>query len=296
MDTSSVSVEPRRARPTHTHASWKPVTTDTVTAEHLDALLRDEIPYIRVPKFFSADWCDEIARRFWAMMDQLPDNKTPIGPCVASMLIKPLDLFMHDADLSPYFDWAAKEAPRMREVFAGGDDPLDKIAALWERAGWKRVTAAHEGKPFEPDVIWSLESGPLQAPHVDTFQSDRVTDISRFDRRISYQVYLEIPEEGGEFAVFQRRKQGGFVKGPGGMKIPVLGPDKADDFRWAEDVGVVNNLLTQIPRADYELEKGDFILFDACNYHQVMGCKGIRTAAHANLAVDPDTKEFAFYV
>lgn len=275
---------------------WTPIVTDCVTPEHLDALMADEVPYIRVPKFFSAEWCEEIVRRFWSRMEDLPDLQLTLGPCLANMLVRPLDLFMHDADLTPYFDWVPKEAERMREVFAGGADPVTEIGAIWERAGWTRRIATHEGRPFEPDIIWSLESGPLQAPHVDTFQSDRVTDLSRYDRRISYQVYLEIPEEGGDFAVYRRRKLGGHIKGPQGRLIEVVGPGTADDFRWAEDPEKVSKLLVDAPRADYPLELGDMILFDACNYHQVMGCKGVRTAAHANLAMDPETREFAFYV
>ncbi|APR79822.1 Hypothetical protein A7982_05169 [Minicystis rosea] len=54
-------------------------------------------------------------------------------------------------------------------------------------------------------------------------------------------------------------------------------------------------LLAGVPRADYELELGDILLFDPCNYHQVRGSRGVRMTSHGNLAVDPDTREFAFY-
>ncbi|APR79823.1 Hypothetical protein A7982_05170 [Minicystis rosea] len=140
-------------------------------------------------------------------MEALPENHLPLGPCFVKVLVKPLDVFMHGPDLSRYFDFVPGDAPRVREVFRGGPDPLDTIRAQWEAAGWTCVPAiehlAADGKPYHSDLILSLEDNDLQAAHVDTFQGDWLTSLSRFARRISFNIFLGVPDEGG-FAVFRR--------------------------------------------------------------------------------------------
>ncbi|APR79824.1 Hypothetical protein A7982_05171 [Minicystis rosea] len=39
---------------------WTPIVSHTVTAESIDLLLADEVPYLRGPKFLPADWCEEV--------------------------------------------------------------------------------------------------------------------------------------------------------------------------------------------------------------------------------------------
>lgn len=276
--------------------AWVPLTADCLTSDAIDALLADEVPYVRVPRFLEPEWCAEVSRRYVEQMKNFPENKLQVGPAYLQALVRPLDLHMHLPDMSSYFARAQHEAPRVREIYRGGEDPLDKLRSMWEAAGWTCTTAAEPEGPYQQDLIWSIIDGGQQAPHVDTYQSDRQTSLSRFARRISYNIFLQAPDSGGGFVVYRRRKQSVPVVGPKGKIFQAVGPEDAEQLPWVADPDYVTNLVADVARADYEIVCGDLVIFDACNYHDVLANTGHRIVSHANLAVDPIGLEFAFYV
>src|SRR5206468_11004011 len=102
-------------------------------------------------------------------MRECPENKLQVGPAYLQALVRPLDLHMHAPDMSEYFARAHQEAPRVREMYVGGEDPLVKLRSMWEAAGWTCAIAAEVEGTYQPDLIWSIIGGGQQAPHVDTY-------------------------------------------------------------------------------------------------------------------------------
>lgn len=295
-DASMVTVNVMQSSAHTSDPQWEPLTSDTLSPEAIRLLLTDDVPYVRIPNFLEPNWCAEVSRRYVERLKEFPENEWEVGPCKLKSLVGPLDLVMHSDDMSAYFATADKESARVREIYEGGEDPLAKLRKNWEDAGYTHQIAAEDGRPYLPDLIWSLIDSGRQAPHVDTYQSDRVTSLSRYGRRISWNLFLQEPDSGGGFIVYQRRKQRVTVVGPDGMTFEAAGPEIVEDMPWNAEPEQILALMEGYPSADYTPVCGDLIIFDACNYHDVMANTGHRIVGHSNIAVDPIERDFAFYV
>ena len=201
-----------------------------------------------------------------------------MGPALFDTLVRPVEFFVDSDDPDRYFTHVAEDAPRVRAMFRGGEDPLEKMRAVWRTAGWRESVAAEdEQRRYHPDGMWGLRRAAAP-PHVDAYEHDREIALSRFKRHFNYNVYIQNPDSGGSFIVYNDRG--------------------ADDRRRSLDPAQIAELVNNAPHIEYWPTPGDLVIFDAMYYHevtQVDGADKARIQVHSNLLVDPDTREFALF-
>ncbi len=259
---------------------WVPLVAETLSSDALEVVVARAVPYVHVPNFLEPAWCEEVVRRFNAAMDDLPDHcGLVMGPAVLDALARPVEFFVDAADPDAYFNCAIDDAPRVRQLFAGGEDPLEKMRGIWRAAGWSEIAAVEdERRRYLPDAVWGLRRASAP-PHIDAYERDRPLTLSRFERHINFNVYLQKPDAGGAFAVYNR-----YAEGPRG----------AGRFEPVLDVA----LLADTERIEHRPAPGDLVIFDAMTYHEVMPVDGRRNARiqeHSNILVDPTRRECLFF-
>jgi hypothetical protein len=257
---------------------------DTLSPAGIDALLSATIPYVHVPRFLAPAWCEEVVRRFTATIADLPEHRSLVmGPALLDTLAKPVELFVDSADPDDYFNHVARDAPRVRMLFAGGDDPLEMMRHAWRSAGWTEIPAAEdERRRYHPDAVWALRRAAAP-PHVDSYEHDRTIALSRFERRFNYNVYIQNADAGGDFVLYNRYASAG----PDGARLTSLDPAQAAA------------LLGGATRLEHRPAPGDLVIFDAMLYHEVTLVDGIhrpRIQLHSNMLLDPAAREFLFFV
>jgi hypothetical protein len=263
---------------------WRPLVTDSLSPEAIDAVLQRRVPYVHVPGFIDPAWCEEIIRRYDAALDTVPDHRgLTMGPALLDALVMPVELFVDSRDSSRYFTHVAEDAARMRALFNGGDDPLAMMRQAWGAAGWTEVDAAEDAqRRYHPDAIWGLRRAAAP-PHVDAYEHDRQIALSRFDRRINYNVYLQNGESGGHFVIYNRCAS---------SQASDAEP-RALDAEWSA------KLLAGAERLEHRPAPGDMVIFDAMTYHEVTAVDGMRTPRiqiHSNMLLDSSSREYVFFV
>lgn len=260
--------------------AWSPLVAETFSAKEIEVLLARGAPYVHVPRFLDPAWCAEIVRRFHSTIDSLPDHQSlRMGPALFDTLARPVEMFVDSEDSDEYFTHVAADAPRVRNLFAGGDDPLEKMRRVWLNAGWNEVAAAEdEQRRYHPDAIWALRQAAAP-PHVDAFEHDRHITLSRYERRFNYNVYIQNADSGGHFVIFNRTGS----------------DDQPRSFDAAQSAALFNGT----PRLEHRPSPGDLVIFDAMFYHEVTRVDGMRTPriqVHSSMLLDPAAREFLFFV
>lgn len=261
-------------------STWAPLVAERLSGAEIDAVVARKVPYVHVPRFLEQSWCAEVVRRFCAALDDLPDHRSLVmGPAVLDALARPVELYFDAPDRDVYFTHAAEDAARVRGLFDGGEDPLEKMRAIWRAAGWTELPAVEdERRRYLPDAVWGLRKAAA-LPHVDAYERDRPVALSRFERHINFNVYLQRPDAGGVFAVYHRYAEMGTGEG---RFEPILDPAA----------------LRETERVEHLPSPGDLVMFDATLYHEVMPVDGTRNARiqeHSNILVDPGLRECLFF-
>src|SRR2546426_1029887 len=171
-------------------STWAPLVAGRLSGAEIDAVLARTVPYVHVPRFLDPSWCEEVVRRFWAALDDLPDHRSLVmGPALLDALARPVELYVDAPDHDVYFTHAAEDAARVRRLFEGGEDPLEKIRGIWRAAGWTELEAVEdERRRYLPDAVWGLRKAAAP-PHIDAYERDRPVALSRFERHINCNVY-----------------------------------------------------------------------------------------------------------
>lgn len=263
-----------------------PLVLDELEMRAVEALLAREIPWVLVPSFLRPEWCAEVASRFEEVMSTLPERrKVPLGPTIGDTLVEPVEMFIDTPHPEAYFAAAARDAHLVRDLFEGGEDPLRKMQEFWHSAGWRELPAEEgPGQCYLPDLIWAVHHGAVP-PHVDRFEQERTNSLSRFPRRLNYNVFIQNPDKGGEFAVYGRFR--GSESVPAGRKNYGFEPDLAEA------------IVEGCDRRVHHPAPGDLILFDALLYHEVLPVEGYertRITVHSNILLNPPEKELLFFV
>jgi hypothetical protein len=254
--------------------SWAPVVDDRLRAEHIAALLKQEIAYLLIPGLLSAEWCAEISRRFVAFMAAHPSNRLQMRTSTIDTVVFPMNAFMRpdsgqgDSVLDEYFARVPRDRPLLRAIYAGGPDPIDLVSALWRQIGWTQQPALEGDRPYHTDVLWGLLAPSVADPHIDTYHRDTPCSLSRFPHRFSCNTFIQPSEGGGEFRVYRHRRDQG-------------------EFR-ADAPSVY---------AEYAVRAGDLLIFDSGNLHEVHRVQGgrHRLFSHIVSVLDPDRRDYAIF-
>ena len=259
--------------------AWDIRDVETIHREDLDALLSGEIAYIRVGGFLSGDWCADIVKRFLSSADD-PNifDRYFEGWGMSRALGIP---FRADCDRDDYFARAETANRSLRQIYAGGEDPLSKLQKSIEIAtGWSYFQATEGGRAYGTDHIWALEKSALGCPiHADGFEPSGLVPL-KSRRMLSWNVYLAASESGGGLAVYRKR----WTK-------------EDDQYRKRANVGYDPAVIRDCPYGHIRPRPGDLVIFDPTHCHNVFKTAGPsrRTSAQAYIGLDRDRKEFTFW-
>jgi hypothetical protein len=273
----------RQEDPSKSSADWQPLVVDSLTGDAIAAAMSGDVPYVHIPCFLDSEWCEEVVQRFNTAITSMPQYaRQTMGPALLDTLAKPVEMFAHSDDPAEYFSYVEEDAPHVRALFDGGEDPLATIRNAWTTAGWTEVPATQDERRYHPDAVWGLRDA-VAPPHIDAYERDRVSTLSRFERHINYNVYFQNADSGGDFIVYQRRA----------TAVPAGSPPGSIEFVLESAV------LSDTARHVHHPAPGDLVIFDAMLYHevtQVDGAKNARIQEHSNILVDPKSREFLTYV
>lgn len=253
---------------------WEPVIAEQLLAEHIDALLKQDIAYVLIPNLLAGEWCEEITRRFLAFMAAHPDNRLEMRTSVIDTVVMPMNAFMRPdsgegaSPLDEYFARVPRDRPLLREIYAGGPDPFELVSALWRQTGWTELPALEGDRPYHTDVLWGLLPPSVAEPHIDTYHRDTPCSLSRFPHRFSCNTFIQPSDSGGEFRVYRHRRQDGSFRADA---PPVC--------------------------ADYRVRPGDLLIFDSGNYHAVLPLQGTqhRLFSHVVAVLDAGSREYSIF-
>lgn len=262
--------------------AWKPLILPRLTPDVVDILMDRTRPYVCIPEFASAEWCAEVVRRFERAIDEVPHQRgMRMGTMVFDSLAWPVEMFVDRDEFDEYFTHVADSARRIRGLFAGGTDPLLAMREVWREAGWTEAAVEEgPGRTYLPDAFWGIRDA-WAPPHVDAFEHDRPSALSRFPRRFNFNLYIQNPDQGGEFIVFNRF-------GTSDSKVP-----RGLDAAWSE------RLLGGVDRIVHRPTPGELVIFDAMLYHEVGAVQGANRARiqdHCCILAEPAAREFTFFV
>jgi hypothetical protein len=252
--------------------TWATVVADRLLAEHVEALLRQEIAYVRVPGLLPGDWCAQITQRFLAFLEENPEHHVFMRTNYVDTVVMAMNVFMRpDSESGPsrlddYFAGVPRDRPRLREIYAGGSDPFELVSSFWRDTGWTRLPAMEGGRPYHTDTLWGMVEPSLAPPHVDTYHRETPSSLSRFPRRFSCNTFVQKPDGGGNFRVYRHRQENG-----------PFGEGSKPAF------------------AEYAICPGDLVVFDAGHYHEVLPVKGDRHRLFSHMAalLDPARREYS---
>jgi hypothetical protein len=252
--------------------TWATADAERLTAEHIDALLAQDIAYLRVPGLLSSDWCGEISDRFLTFMADHPDHRIQMREIFVDTVVLGMNVFMRPdsedgpSSLDEYFARVEHDRAGLRRMYEGGTDPYAVVNDFWRESGWKQLPALEDGRPYHSDVLWGMTGPAFAPPHVDTYHLETPCSLSRFPRRISCNTFVQTPDAGGNFRVYRQRKEDG-------------------DFDSARPPAY----------AEYAISAGDLIVFDAGHYHEVLPISGDRHRifSHSAVLLDPGTREYS---
>jgi hypothetical protein len=204
-----------------------------------------------------------------------------MGTMLFDSMAWPVEMFVDRDEFDEYFTHVADSAVRIRRLFIGGTDPLLSMRRVWSDAGWQEVAAQEDdGRTYLPDAVWGIRDA-WAPPHVDAFEHDRPTALSRFRRRFNFNVYIQNPDRGGEFIVFNRYGE------------------IDSDLPRGLDPDLSARLLGTVERIVHRPTPGDLVIFDAMQYHEVgsvAGANRARVQLHCCILADAAAREFAFFV
>jgi len=259
---------------------WAGVIEPVLSARSVERLLSNEIAFICVPDFLTADWCRTITRRFL-------DSSPPVYREFEYQIVKTLQLGLMFTQMpeghSSYLDQIRANNQTLRNIYAGGVDPFLKLKEDVARAsGYKIIPASSEGKPLSTDLIWATKLGSCSPLHSDSYRAKPGPLPSRFKSMFSWNLYLAMCEKGGELVLYRR--------------FPRVGDEKhaRRGYQWAYRHSVVAGA----PRCAYRPKNGDMVIFNSGNYHEVCETDGptYRTSAHSYISFDPASREAVFFI
>ncbi len=258
-----------------TESTWRGLRRERLEGEDVLAVTRGELAYVHVPGFLDLAWAGEVSARFLGAVGPLHtwyDYETARTLRVGRALLQELP------HVEAYFDAAPATNAAVRALFEGGDDALASVrAALAAATGWEDLEPEEAGRAYATDLVQAVEEGSRAALHSDARRRELGLAISSFPLNLTWNVYLQMPERGGDLVVYDRAWR------------PV-----DERFRRARGSDYLRGILEETARAAVRPASGDLVIFDADRYHEVATTEGPtrRVTAHSFIAADAERGAF----
>jgi len=247
---------------------WSASEAGSLTPGNLDDLFHNRIPAIRLPGFAAASECAALREAAFANGFDYDRSVDPpigrIGVALYSYRDKP------DRD---YFQAAADARGKQRRIFANSFDPITRLMA---RLGAVRDCGAVIASDPEYGDFFA---GLIRLIHLDAgLHADFVkidapnSAVGDVAYQLAWNLYLTDPEEGGECMVYDR------------LWEPVCESEKAGDSPLYYRQELVENCA----RVVIHPSKGDLVMFNCRNLHEIKPCIGERLTVTSFIGCRPN--------
>ena len=252
---------------------WAGREVEVLTLQDVRDVIDGTVACVIIRGFLDPDASARVVERF--------DVATPGTGAYGVVPTRQVGMPLMPVDLDNYFAASERLNAEVDAVFGDVPNQALRVRAEMERAtGWRTVTVDHEGAPYLRSLFVSFPPGAHIPVHVDRSSDIEGLILIRFPIQLSWNIYLQPSEGGGELWIYDRA----FVR---------------NEVTWVGDghggLEVDDGLLRKV--AKFSFETGDLILFDANRYHEVTAITGDRSRvfAHGFISVDSSAGEMAYW-
>ncbi len=252
---------------------WEGREVQTVTMADVQDVLDGRIAYVVVRGFLDAGTCARLVERFGASE---PDQGR-YGVLPTLQVGKPL----MPRECDEYFARTRDLNAKIAALYGDTPNQAHRVRAMLEQVtGWRALELEEHGEPYLQSLFVSFPPGAHIPLHVDRSADIEGLGIKRFPIQLSWNVYLQLAEKGGDLIVYDKT----FAQGDGEWVTEQQGGFVMDDALLRRETII-------------RFRTGDFILFDANRYHTVTLIEGglNRVYTHGFVSVDPTRGEMSFW-
>ncbi|ALF56359.1 hypothetical protein ACX27_12185 [Nostoc piscinale CENA21] len=220
-----------------------------MNSENLQALLRNEIPSIRISKFSSIEECHKLALAIEKVgFDFYRNVEPPIGR------IGTTQFEYRNRDKSGYFDAVKKASQTYNKVTSLAFDPLKRLATILRQNVSSKIEIAYENENYGYYFAGLIRQINIALLHIDFAQLDapdwRIGNISS---QLVWNLYIKAPSQGGICKVYNRQWQ------PDDEKYKIPG-----SYGYNSSLVANSEVKQNIPIT------GDLVIFNSRNFHEVL--------------------------
>lgn len=228
---------------------WQTLNDCEMNQENFQALLRNDIPSIRISQFASSEECNKLALAIEKVgFDFYKKVEPPIGRIGITQ-------FEHrNRDKLIYFDAVKKAKTTYNQVASFSFDPLKRLATILRQNISNQVKIAYEKEACEYYFAGLIRQINIALLHIDFAQLDAPNwEIGNITSQLVWNLYVKAPSQGGICKVYNRQWQ------PEDEKYKTPGSYGYDSFLVAN-----SEVKHNIPLI------GDLVIFNSRNFHEVL--------------------------
>jgi hypothetical protein len=228
---------------------WQTLNDCGMNSENFQALLRNDIPSIRISQFASVEECRQLSLAIEKIgFDFYRNVEPPIGR------IGITQFEYRNRDKSGYFDAVRKASKTYNKVTSLSFDPLKRLATILRQNISSKVQIAYENEAYGNYFAGLIRQINIALLHIDFAGLDAPDwRIGKIKSQLVWNVYIKAPSQGGICKVYNRQWQ------PEDEKYKIPG-SYGYDYSLVANSEVKHNIpLT-----------GDLVIFNSRNFHEVL--------------------------
>jgi len=238
-------------------SSMELITVSLLEKSYLQVLMEGKIPAIRVEKFVSPEACRSIADR----LKQSPNiGQYRNAPLIGRMGQAFFECTASVEDETRYWEHALEWVRELRACCGPGLSPMDKfrleLDEIWPCGATIQTLA---GRKMFAGLVRLFGNDAYAEPHQDHLEWDAkaCNDTIKLKRQFYANIYLELPEHGGELCIWNRS-----------LSMTEYSSLQIKNSYGLGDVSLTGDSLCIKPYV------GDLILFNSRNIHAVLPSHG----------------------
>ncbi|MCW5315489.1 hypothetical protein GTQ43_17240 [Nostoc sp. KVJ3] len=228
---------------------WQTLNDCEMNHDNFQALLKNNIPSIRISKFASFEECNKLSLAIEKVgFDFYKNVEPPIGR------IGITQFEYRNRDKLGYFDEVKKAQTTYNQVISLSFDPLQRLATMLRQNVSNKVQIAYENEVCGNYFAGLIRHINIALLHIDFAQLDAPDwEIGNITSQLVWNLYVKAPTQGGVCKVYNRQWQSEDEK----YKTP-------GSYGYDYSLVATSEVKHNIPLA------GDLVIFNSRNFHEVL--------------------------
>ncbi|YAG09203.1 Prolyl 4-hydroxylase alpha subunit Fe(2+) 2OG dioxygenase domain-containing protein [Nostoc sp. DSM 114167] len=245
---------------------WQTLNDCEMNQQNLQALLRNEIPSIRISKFASSEECHKLALAIEKVGFNFYKN---VEPPIGRIGITQFEYIKRDK--RGYFDAVEKANKTYNQVTSLSFDPLKRLTTILRQNVSSQVQIAYENEAYGYYFAGLIRQINVALLHID-FAGLDAPDwvIGNITSQLVWNLYVKAPNQGGVCKVYNRQWQ------PEDEKYKTPG-----SYGYDRSLIATSEVKHNIPLT------GDLVIFNSRNFHEVLPGMGERITINSFIGKMP---------